>query len=174
MTRTTLPLIFGCLILGACSGTSILSGAKPPAPAGAAPAPPVVTLTDRAFQVGAVTARATKCGYNFDPVKVKTSYIAYETSLGATPEDLSKLEKVYTIAYNGIAKAAAGEANYCNDKKTKEIKADLARILAGDYTPPPKKVASAEDDGVFGGLFGGATNADSEGLNIKPSTANGF
>jgi hypothetical protein len=179
MKRTTLTLLFGCLALGACSGNqtltnistgSLFGGAKPPeAPAGgaqavAAPAAPVSTPTDRAFQVGSVTARATKCGYNFDPARVKANYMAYETSMGLAVTDTAKIEKIYTVAYNGITKAAASDPDYCNEKKTKEIKEDLNKLLAGDYTPTQRKVAEAEqDEGLFGGLFGGDSGGDSDG-----------
>lgn len=178
MRRTKLTLLFGCLALGACSGNqtltnistgSLFGGAKPPeAPAAGAQAvaaaAPVSTPTDRAFQVGSVTARATKCGYNFDPAKLKANYMAYETSMGLAPADAGNVEKIYTVAYNGITKAAASDPNYCNEKKTKEIKEDLSKLLAGDYTPTQRKVAAAEqDEGIFGGLFGGDSSGDSDG-----------
>lgn len=182
MNRTTLTLLFGCLALGACSGnktlsglstSSIFGGAKPPetaaaqpgaSPAVAAPAPPVSTPTDRAFQVGSVTARATKCGYNFDPAKLKANYIAYETSMGLAPADTAKLDKIYTIAYSGITKAAASDPNYCSEKKTKEIKEDLGKLLAGDYTPTQRKVAAAaQDEGLLGGMFGGGGDSSDDG-----------
>ena len=193
MNRTMLPLVFGCLALGACSGNQTLSGlstgslfggSKPPAeaaqvatPAGApavaaAPVPTPSTPTDRAFQVGSVTARATKCGYNFDPARIKANYVAYESSLGATPDDIAKIEKIYTVAFNGITKAAATEENYCNEKKTKEIKADLTKLLAGDYSPTPKKVAAAEDQGLFGGMFSGGSSSDSDGFKATLPTDN--
>jgi hypothetical protein len=178
MNRTTLILVFGCLALGACSGNTTLSnlstgsifgGAKPPeTPAGtaqtvAAPAAPVSTPTDRAFQVGSVTARATKCGYNFDPAKLKANYMAYETSLGLAPADTAKIDKIYTVAFNGTTKAAASDPNYCNEKKTKEIKEDLGKLLAGDYTPTKRKVAAADqDEGLFGGMFGGGSDGASD------------
>lgn len=186
MKRTTLTLLFGCLALGACSGNqtltnistgSLFGGAKPPeagsTQAVAAAAPPVSTPTDRAFQVGSVTARATKCGYNFDPAKLKANYMAYETSMGLAPADTGKIEKIYTVAYNGITKAAASDPNYCNEKKTKEIKEDLSKLLAGDYTPTQRKVAAAEqDEGLFGGLFGGGSDGDSDGVKMTLPTDN--
>jgi hypothetical protein len=194
MNRTTLSLVFGCLVvgssaLGACSGNQTLSnlstgslfgGAAPPAEAqaatpavAAAPVAAPSTPTDRAFQVGSVTARATKCGYNFDPARIKANYVAYETSLGATPDDVTKIEKIYTVAFNGVTKAAATEENYCSEKKTKEIKADLTKLLAGDYTPTPRKVAAAEEDqGLFGSMFGGSSSSDGEGYKATLPTDN--
>ncbi len=169
--------------LSGLSTGSLFGGSKPPAeaqaatPAGApavaaAPVPTPSTPTDRAFQVGSVTARATKCGYNFDPARIKANYVAYESSLGATPDDIAKIEKIYTVAFNGITKAAATEENYCNEKKTKEIKADLTKLLAGDYSPTPRKVAAAEDQGLLGGMFGGGSSSDSEGFKATLPTDN--
>ena len=96
--------------------------------------------TNRAFQVGTVSAKAIKCGFNFDPAKLKNNYLTYERTL--TPgADLSKVERIYDVSFNGVAKAVAGEADYCSDEKTKAIKADLTRHLAGDYTPAIKPKA---------------------------------
>ena len=117
--------------------------------------------TNRAFQVGTVSAKAIKCGFNFDPGKLKNNYLTYERTL--TPGgDLSKVERIYDVSFNGVTKAVAGEADYCSDEKTKGIKADLTRHLAGDYTPAIKPKV-AEQDGVFGSIFGG----DSDGKEFK-------
>ena len=174
MHRICLPLL--CLLsLAACSGTapSISTGslfgsasanAAPQAAAnpGAAATPAAatepalrpVTPTDRVFQVAAVTARAKKCGYNFDPDRLKATYFAAEAKLGTPPTEIANLEKVYTVAYNGVSKVANTEADYCSEKKTGEIKTDLARLLAGDFNPPPKKVV-AQQDSIFDTLFSG-------------------
>ena len=133
--------------LAACSGGSGLStasilggGSNAGAATAASPAPPPSTPTSRAFNIGMVTARATKCGYNFDPAKLKANYLAYERALSASA-DMTQIERTYDVSFNGVAKAVASESDYCSPEKTKTIKADLARHLAGDYTPsaPPKK-----------------------------------
>lgn len=147
---------------GGVSTSSILGSASTPSTADAlvtAPPPVSSTPTTRAFQVGSVAARAQKCGYNFDEARLKSSYLANETGRGTPPDQMAQLEKVYEVARNGVAKAAAGEPNYCSDQKTKVIKADLNRLLAGDFEPPPAPVAKKEEDdeGFFGGLFGGGT-----------------
>jgi len=176
MQRSILPALILSSALAGCSGGAGLSTASifgndaPPSPpaAGAAPATASVPAsvpqapsdpTARAFFVGSVSARAEKCGYNFDPVKVKTSFMAHETSVGATPDEMAKLEKAFQIAHNGVAKAAADEPNYCNDRKTKEIKDDLTRVLAGDFEPPRAKIVAQKQDS--GGLFGGWFDNDS-------------
>jgi hypothetical protein len=117
--------------------------------------------TNRAFQVGTVSAKAIKCGFNFDPGKLKNNYLTYERTL--TPGgDLSKVERIYDVSFNGVTKAVAGEADYCSDEKTKAIKADLTRHLAGDYTPAIKPKL-AEQDGVFDSIFAG----DNDGKEFK-------
>ncbi len=120
------------------------------------PAAPVNDPAARAFQVGTVSARAVKCGFNFDPAKLKATYLAYESQQpGAT--DRAKVERIYDVSFNGVAKAVVGETEYCTDAKTKVIKADLTRHLAGDYTPSaPPKVAQEE------GLFSGWGSASSD------------
>lgn len=147
-------------ILGNAPTPPTAGGATPVAqPVAAAPAAPVSTPTDRALQVGTVSARAVKCGYNFDPAKLKASYIAYETGLGTSNEQIAQIEKIYGVGYNGVMKAAATEANYCSERKTEQIKEDLNRLLAGNFEPPRTAVAQKkdDDDGFFGGLFGNSS-----------------
>jgi hypothetical protein len=187
-----LAMSLGAIVLAGCSGTSGVSTASifggdanpspaavqqsaAPAPVAAAPAAPTSDPTSRAFQVGAVSARATKCGYNFDAAKLKQDYLAAETGLGATPEDMAKIEKVYTVALNGVTKAIAKEADYCSTRKTEEIKADLTRALSGDYSPPAKKVTAdaKESGGLFSGLWSNDSSSSSGVIN-KPSTANDY
>lgn len=114
--------------------------------------------TGRALQVGSTSARALKCGYNFDPVKLRTQFLAAEGA--ANPAGVDQLAKIYDTAFNGVTKAVAaqGEA-YCSDIKVAQIKEALTRHLAGDYTPPPQ--APAQDEGIFGSL-GSANSGDSD------------
>ena len=103
----------------------------------------------RPVQVAWTSARAQKCGYNFDPARLKSTYLAYEASQGAA--SVPEIEKTYDKTLTTI-KASIGNADeYCTDKKGREIKADLTRHLAGDYRPnlpqPKQEVAAC------GGLF---------------------
>ena len=126
------------------------------------PAAPVNDGPSRAFQVGTASARAVKCGFNFDPAKLKTNYLAYEKQQPGG-QDISKVERIYDVSFNGVAKAVAAEGDYCSDGKTRQIKADLSRHLAGDYTPNPPKVE--EEEGLLSGW--GSGGSDSEGMKIK-------
>lgn len=162
----TAVLVSGC---GSSIGnmtTSSLFGANPAqqqaqAAAGttntalpAQPAAPQSTPAARAMHVGALTARAVKCGYNFDPGQLKAAFFASEAARGTQPNQTAVLEQAYNVSFNGVNKVATTEPNYCNKNKTKKIKADLTRALAGDFAPPaaPKKVAE-QNDGIFGSLF---------------------
>lgn len=141
-------VIVGTLGLAACSGSGPTTGSL----LGTAEAkkPATDERTERALQVGATSARATRCGYNFDPAKLRQAYLAYENSQGGTPEQLAKLEKAYDFTRTSIAQKIAQEDDFCSDAKTKAIKTDLNRHLAGDFSPPPKKVYVEVPSGWFG------------------------
>lgn len=177
MLLRNLLLAFCAVGLAACSGgsglstASILGGGSNAGATTASPLPPPSTPTSRAFNVGLVTARASKCGYNFDPAKLKANYLAAEAALGTPQDEMAKLEKIYSVAHGGVTKAAAAEPNYCTEQKTKEIKEDLGKLLAGDYTPPQRKVVAEDDGGLFSGWGSGG---GSEGVVNKPSTANEY
>lgn len=159
-----LPLVIAPLMVASLAGcssgglsTASILGNAPTPPAAQAGAPvtavPSSTATDRAFMVGSVSARAAKCGYNFDANKLKSAYMANEMTRGTASDQLAQVEKVYGIAHNGVMKAASEDPNYCSDRKTQEIKADLTRVLAGDFEPR-KVVAQKQEDGFFDSVFG--------------------
>lgn len=133
-----LPLL--PLALAACGGSSqglttgSLFGSKQ-ADAVAAAAP-VETPSMRAAQVGAVSARAAKCGYNFDPTRLKSNYLAAEMSQGASAQDMARIEREYDTIRAKVAAAIAADPDFCSDAKTAVIKADLTRHLAGDFSQP--------------------------------------
>lgn len=146
-----LPLLLaGCGASIPGLSTSALTGAKP-AEAQNDPA-------SRALQVGSTSARALKCGFNFDPVKLRSQFLAAEAA--ANPAGAGNLERIYDTGFNGVSKAVSGVGeSYCTDAKIAGVKAALTRHLAGDYTPPPP--APAEDDGLLGSL-GDTNKGDSE------------
>ncbi len=145
-----LPMIAGCGGMPSLSTGSIFGGSKPEAAAQVVPAAATGDPTSRAFQVGTVAARAKKCGYNFDPEKLKASFLASEIGGGATDADLPRITQIYDVAYNGVTKAISADPHYCSEIKTATIKADLSRHLAGDFTPSIKK-APTDDGGLFSG-----------------------
>lgn len=178
MLRHIVPaLLIAAAVAGCSSGsgvsTSSILGTAPAPPAGQTGAPgqaggvtPVAAIvvpstpTERAFQVGTVSARAAKCGYNFDAPKLKAAYMAHEIGLGTPSDQLANVEKIYSVAFGGVTKASAEDPNYCSDRKTQEIKADLTRLLAGDFEPPKKAVVAKKKDS--GGIFGDFFSSDGE------------
>lgn len=138
------------VVAGGCAGsassltTGSLFGGGSSEPAKAeALAAPAGDATSRAFQVGSVSARAVKCGYNFDAPALKAKFLATEASQGATPELISRADKIYDVAYNGVWKGVAAQKGYCSAKRTQQIQSDLRRHLAGDYATSSKKVVKA-------------------------------
>jgi len=127
------------LVSGACSSTAsnLLSTGSilPTSQTSAAPAAPAVTPLDRTVQVAAVSARAQKCGYVFSPGDLKANYLAFETAQGGTPEAVASLGPRYDFTKRRIASRISADPNYCDDARTAQIKADLNRHLAGDFTP---------------------------------------
>jgi hypothetical protein len=120
---------------------------------GAATDAPAVKAEDpmaRPVQVAWTSARATRCGFYFDAAKLRTNYLAYEARQGAAGEQLSKIEKTYDSTLKTISSRIAGEADYCSDKKGADIKADLQRHLAGDFTPNLPKAKEVATCGFFG------------------------
>jgi hypothetical protein len=158
-----LPLAAACCSSGPSPLPSLTTGslfgnkAAVPPPG---PTSPANTPVNRAFQVGTVSARATKCGFNFDTERLKANYLAAEGQMGTSVDDLAKAEKVMRVGYNGVLKAANRKDDYCTEKRTAEIKADLARLLSGDYTPQAARPREEEDPGIFsfGNGYGLANN----------------
>ncbi len=119
----------------------------------------------RAMGVAATSARALKCGYNFDPVKLKSQYLTYEST--ANPTAGGKLSQVYDTAFDGVKKAiAAKDEEYCTPDRTERIKTALNRNLVGDYTPPPSE-APADEGGLFSGWGSGTNNGDETSEKMK-------
>jgi hypothetical protein len=157
-TKLLLPIAAAMIVAG-CSGggngaglttASILDGAGPSTEG------PKVAADDplaRPIQVGWTVARAQKCGFNFDPVKVRSSFLASEAQRGLAGDQLGKIEKSYDQTVTTVRANVAGDEEYCTDKRSAAIKTDLQRHLAGDFSPklqePAKKAASS------GGWFEG-------------------
>ncbi len=108
----------------------------------------------RPIAVAWTSARAKRCGFYFDPAKLRASYLSYETTQGAAGEQLAKIANSYDSTFKLISERVGAEPDYC-DKRGPEIKAELQRHLAGDFTPnlpKPKPVVAC-------GFFGCPTSA---------------
>lgn len=131
--------------LTACSGGglttgSLLSGMK----AAEKPAAPVNDPASRAMHAAATSARATKCGYNFDASRLREAFIAAEARQGLAGAELAKAQSTYDFTHGQIAKRIAADQDYCNEARTAEVKLALTKVLAGDFTPPQSKQAVAK------------------------------
>jgi curli biogenesis system outer membrane secretion channel CsgG len=122
--------------LAACSGgggvtTASLLGTP-------AAQPQVDEPTDRALHAASVSARASKCGYNFNPAKLRESFLAAEAASGATPEQMTKLGQSYDFTHTTVSKQISNPEEYCSDQRTRQVSADLTKQLAGDFRSPKK------------------------------------
>ncbi len=122
--------------LAACSGgggvtTASLLGTPAAQPRADEP-------TERALHAASVSARASKCGYNFNPGKLRESFLAAEAAGGATPEQMTKLGQSYDFTHTTISKQISNPEEYCSDQRTRQVSADLTKQLAGDFRSPKK------------------------------------
>src|SRR5215470_2318821 len=122
----------GIVLLAGCSSGGLSTSAVE-----APDAPPGGMKDDdpmaRPVAVAWTSSRARRCGFVFDGAKLRTSYLAWEAKQGATREQMAKIEQSYDATYKIIFDKVAGDAGYCTDRKSAEIKTDLQRHLAGDY-----------------------------------------
>lgn len=107
------------------------------------------TPSNRAIQIGMTSARATKCGFNFDGAGLKSKFLAAEAQAGVPVEELAKLETVYGSAYNAVTRSTAKKENYCHDAKVKLIKADLTQALAGNFATQRLHPKEVDDSGLL-------------------------
>ncbi len=137
------------LLLAGCSNsgltTSSLLAGNQPAAGAAAPAAPIDPLA-RPVHVATTSAQAVKCGFFFDPQKLRANLMVVEAQGGV--EQAGKAEKAYDTTFRLLSDKLRGEGEYCTDERTTEIKARLQRHLAGDFAPPAPKPKPA-DDGWF-------------------------
>jgi hypothetical protein len=96
----------------------------------------------RPTQVAWTSARARHCGFMFDPVRLKSDYLASEarryglgSTGGTTDIQMKKLEKTYDYTFDSVTVTIQDDPAYCNKSRADAIRKDLNRYLAGDYTP---------------------------------------
>jgi hypothetical protein len=146
---TAFGLLVAATALAGCNGgaSGLLTGAT-----AAADAPGKLSNDDptaRPIAVAWTSARAVRCGFHFDPAKLKASYLAYEAKQSG-PDQLGKAEKSYDTTFKTIRDRVSSDPEYCTDGKSREIKADLTRHLAGDFTPKLPQSKVVESCGFFG------------------------
>jgi len=175
-----------CLGAGGCANsplpsltTGSLFGSKPDAQAAAVKAAPEARNDPmtRTLQVSRTAAKAQRCGFHFDAARLKGTFMASEGGQpGADVAELAKLDKVYGGSFNGTMRATTADEAYCSPARTKHIKDELGRHLAGDYAPGKAFVDpnEADDGGIFAGS-GGLLDPHFDASSVKSaSPANTF
>ena len=89
----------------------------------------------RPTQVGWTSARATRCGFIFNPEQLRANYLAAESRYGHTPTQMQKIEKAYDYTRESVLETINDDSRYCNKERLDAIRADLNRYLSGNYSP---------------------------------------
>ena len=123
------------LALSACSTVDQVRGKEG---AGSEKEARNVASTDplaRPIQVGWTSARATHCGFIFDPDQLRSNYLAAEIQSGIPQEEMKKIARAYDYTRESTLASIKDNLGYCNKERTAAIRSDLNRYLAGDYAP---------------------------------------
>ena len=88
---------------------------------------------DRPTRVGWLSARASHCGFVFDPAQLRARYFAFERSYGVDARRMQEIQRVYDYSLESTAERAKQNANYCTRQRVDEIRPELNRYLAGDF-----------------------------------------
>jgi hypothetical protein len=89
----------------------------------------------RPVQVGWTSARASHCGFIFNPDQLRSNYLAAEASTGISPPQMRKIVEAYDYTRQSTLDTIKDNHGYCNKERTTAIRADLNRYLAGDFSP---------------------------------------
>jgi hypothetical protein len=135
---TRLRMLGAAIMAGALSACSGGGGLTTASLLGTPAQPPVDEPTDRALHSAAISARAIKCGYNFDPAKLRENFLASEAANGVTPEQMTKLGQSYDFTHATVSKQISNPEEYCSNERTRQVSADLTKQLAGDFRAPKK------------------------------------
>ena len=140
MAKLLTGMLLAALLVAGCSNSGISTGSilgvsSPKAPAAEDP-------TTRAINVAATSAKAVRCGFNFDPERLKASYLASETGRGLPADQLPRLTQSYDFSFQSVSKSIPNASAYCSDDVAREIKSDLSRNLAGDFSVPASRIVA--------------------------------
>jgi hypothetical protein len=124
-----------CIMFSGCGGVEKVTGKISSDPEkdarNVAPDDPLA----RPMQVGWTSARASHCGFIFDPNQLRANYLAAEAQSGRTPDEMAKIARAYDYTRDSVAKSIRDNLAYCTPERVAAIRKDLNRYLAGDYTP---------------------------------------
>jgi hypothetical protein len=89
----------------------------------------------RPIQVGWTSARASYCGFVFNPDQLRADFLAAEERVGTPPDQMQKIEKAYDYTRASVLSSIKDDPGYCTKDRTAAIRRDLNRYLAGDFSP---------------------------------------
>jgi len=89
----------------------------------------------RPTQVGWTSARATRCGFVFNPQQLRANYLASEATFGYSQTKMQKITHAYDYTRESVLKQISNDPGYCNKDRLDAIRVDLNRYLSGDYRP---------------------------------------
>lgn len=92
----------------------------------------------RPVQVGWNSARASYCGFVFNPDQLRSSFLASEAQRGATPDQMQKVTQAFDYSRDATYRTIKDNPGYCTKERTTAIRKDLNRYLAGDFSPNAK------------------------------------
>ncbi len=88
----------------------------------------------RPTQLGWTSARATRCGFIFNPQQLRSNYLSTEAAYNS-PKQMKKIQDAYDYTHESILTSINDDPVYCNKERLDAIRADLNRYLTGDYRP---------------------------------------
>ena len=140
--------IVACLVAvstlaGGCSGSgnSVATGSIDTTAASQPPRGMSEPLT-RSVEVATTAGCARAYGYSLDPVRLRETYLGYESKQGASREQLRAIEQSYDATYQQVS-GSNGQSSSCARRDAATIKADVQRYASGYFTPrtpQPKEV----------------------------------
>lgn len=140
--RLSAVLMGICLGLAGCSGgLGLGTGTQ-----ASAPAPPASTPAQRAVQVAWTAASARYCAFGLNPQKLKGDYLAWERTQGLPSGTIENVDAIYDKAFLTFYAKVKDTPGYCSKAKIEEIRPEINRHLAGDYSP--RKRVVTEDNSV--------------------------
>ena len=158
--------------LSACSGpsgsgaSSLITGSlfsSAPKTAAAADGAPAVKPEDpasRPVNVAWTSARAVKCGFYFDPARLRQSFLTRQIADGVKGDQLAKAQQSYDASYTRVSKALVDQDGYCDEHQVADIKGNLNRHLAGDFSTAQKVAKATPKEGAFDWLWDGSSNSN--------------
>lgn len=126
-------------VLSGCGGISLTGKSKDSPKATPVSLERENTPQNRLLQVTSTAARASYCAFGMDRAKLKADYLAYERKQGASEEMLAKFDTLYDSSYNLFYSKVRQNPESCSREQIEEIRPEINRHLAGDYTPAKRQ-----------------------------------